>query len=74
MNALRSLLPLLRIALRLHRDRTDRVLPVPQLKASGSRLRLEFPPTWLDEHPLTRADLERESRLLEAFGIVLDSR
>ncbi|MEM6673660.1 MAG: Ppx/GppA phosphatase family protein [Planctomycetota bacterium] len=72
LQSLRCLLPLLRISLRLHRDRTDRELPMPKLRASGSRFRLTFPDGWLDAHPLTRADLEQESRQLDAFGIVLD--
>ena len=71
-HALRCLLPLLRIALRLRRDRTARELPSPQLSASGSRFLLEFPPGWLDEHPLTRADLDEEARQLDAFGVVLE--
>ncbi len=74
LDTMRCLLPLLRIALRLHRDRTDRALPLPKLKASGSRLRLKFAEGWLDEHPLTHADLQSESKQLEAFGIVLDVR
>ncbi|MEM6571564.1 MAG: Ppx/GppA phosphatase family protein [Planctomycetota bacterium] len=74
MHAMRCMLPILRIALRLHRDRTDRALPTPELRASGSRFRLAFPDGWLDDHPLTRADLERESKQLDAFGIVLESR
>jgi len=72
LHALRCLLTLLRVALRLRRDRTSRDLPGIKLKVSGSRYRLRFPSGWLDEHPLTRADLERESRQLGAFGLVLE--
>lgn len=72
LHALRCLLSLLRIALRLRRDRTPRELPPMTLKASGSRLRLKLAGDWLEEHPLTRADLEQESRQLGAFGIVLE--
>ena len=43
-----------------------------RLAASGSRYRLRFPKGWLDDHPLTRADLAQESDQLEAFGVVLD--
>ncbi|MEM9379460.1 MAG: Ppx/GppA phosphatase family protein [Planctomycetota bacterium] len=74
LHAMRCLLPILRIALRLHRDRTERIPPTPELRASGSRFRLSFSDGWLDEHPLTRADLERESKQLDAFGVVLDAR
>lgn len=71
-HALRCLLPLLRIALRLRRDRTDKELPKPKLTASGSRLQLAFPSDWLEAHPLTATDLEDEVQQLGAFGIVLD--
>lgn len=71
-HALRCLLTLLRIGLRLRRDRTAREIPPVRLVASGSRYRLCFPEGWLDEHPLTRADLVQESDQLEAFGVVLD--
>ena len=72
LHALRCLLALLRIALRLRRDRTERSLPKVRVRASGSRYRVGFPDGWLDDHPLTRADLEEESRQLDAFGIVLE--
>lgn len=71
MHALRCLLPLLRVALRLRRDRTDVQLPPIELRASGSRLHLKFPDGWLLTHPLTTADLVREAQQLDAFGIVL---
>lgn len=72
LHVLRALLALLRIALRLRRDRTNRDLPLIELKASGSRYKLGFPEGWLDAHPLTCADLEQEARQLDAFGIVLE--
>ncbi|MEM8709377.1 MAG: Ppx/GppA phosphatase family protein [Planctomycetota bacterium] len=71
LHALRCLLPLLRVALRLRRDRTNRELPELHLRASGSRFHLTFSDGWLKEHPLTSADLEREAQQLDAFGIVL---
>ena len=71
LHAMRCMLPLLRVALRLRRDRTNRVLPKLKLRSSGSRFHLTFPDGWLDEHPLTTADLARESEQLGAFGIVL---
>ena len=72
LHALRCLLTLLRIALRLRRDRTQRTLPDIRITASGSRYRLTCPEDWLVEHPLTRADLEEESKQLGAFGVVLE--
>lgn len=71
-HALRCLITILRIGLRLRRDRTAREIPEVRLTASGSRYRLRFPKGWLEEHPLTRADLVQESDQLEAFGVVLE--
>jgi exopolyphosphatase/guanosine-5'-triphosphate,3'-diphosphate pyrophosphatase len=36
------------------------------------RLELRFPAGWLDEHPLTRADLEAEARYLKKAGFRLE--
>jgi exopolyphosphatase/guanosine-5'-triphosphate,3'-diphosphate pyrophosphatase len=74
MLAMRSLLPPFRLALCLHRDRSARDPVLPELRYSGSRVRLSFPPGWLDEHPLTRTDLEEERSLLAPMGIVLEVR
>lgn len=41
------------------------------VKATRQGLRLVFPPGWLDTHPLTRADLEREKDYLKAAGVKL---
>lgn len=71
-HVMRCLLTLLRVALRLRRDRTARRIPEVGIKASGSRYRLTFPDDWLERHPLTRADLVQEARQLEAFGVVLE--
>ena len=71
-HALRCLITILRIGLRLRRDRTAREIPEVRLTASGSRYRLRLPKGWLEEHPLTRADLVQESDQLEAFGVVLE--
>lgn len=63
---------LLRLAALLHRSRSEDPLPEFDLEAGKKRLALRLPPGWLDEHPLTRADLERETRYLAQLGIVLD--
>jgi len=65
------LVALLRLAVRLHRGRRSAVVPAIQVRAREGRIRLRFPDGWLDEHPLTRADLEDESALLERIGIEL---
>jgi exopolyphosphatase/guanosine-5'-triphosphate,3'-diphosphate pyrophosphatase len=61
---------LLRIAVLLHRSRTE--LPVPELKlvmTRDDRVGLVFPADWLEENPLTVADLELEQSYLAAIGI-----
>lgn len=76
--SLRKLLPryaaLLRLAVRLHRSRSDR--PLPALRASVPKarqptFRLAFPAGWLAEHPLTAADLAREQGYMAEMGMVL---
>lgn len=69
--AMRAMLPLLRIGLRLRRDRTARTIPHVELEATRKRFKLRFPEGWLDEHPLTRADLDREANHLTALGVEL---
>lgn len=61
----------LRLAARLHRSRRPEPLPALKLSAEGPRLRLAFPAGWLDEHPLTRADLDNEASYLAAVGLEL---
>lgn len=56
---------LLRLAVVLHRGRSRQPLPELHLVVNGGRLSLGFPPGWLDEHPLTRADLETEAAYLK---------
>ncbi len=65
---------ILRLAVRLHRSRGAN--PVPELRfATGkNQLALAFPTGFLDDHPLTRADLEDEAEQLRAVGIDLDVR
>jgi exopolyphosphatase/guanosine-5'-triphosphate,3'-diphosphate pyrophosphatase len=60
----RRLAVLLRLAVVLHRNRSPEPLPELAVTADGDRLHLDFPAGWLDEHPLTRADLEQEAAFL----------
>ncbi|WP_319381003.1 exopolyphosphatase [Thiomicrorhabdus sp.] len=61
----------LRLAVRIHRGR-DSGLPDPVLVIKETnRLELEFDDHWLEEHPLTRMDLEVEVKRLEAAGFTL---
>ncbi len=66
------LLPLLRLALRMRRDRSDRPIQTPTLAAEGSHFTLQFSPGWLDRNPLTRADLDRERRHLASLDLTLE--
>ena len=61
----------LRIATLLHRNRSRIKLPPLQLHIDGKTLRLSFPPGWLEQQPLTQADLEQEADYLKAIGIRL---
>jgi exopolyphosphatase / guanosine-5'-triphosphate,3'-diphosphate pyrophosphatase len=58
------LIVLLRLAVLLHRGRSDKALPNIELAAKGRTLELRFPPRWLNEHPLTVADLQLEIEFL----------
>ena len=62
---------LLRLAVVLNRSRADDFLPGVAALAQGEVLSVAFPPGWLDEHPLTRADLEQEQAYLAAADIAL---
>jgi len=63
---------LLRVAVLLHRERVARPLPPLHLTGRPRSLRVRFPAGWLDAHPLTRIDLEREAAHAERLGIRLD--
>ncbi|HVU04125.1 MAG TPA: exopolyphosphatase [Polyangiaceae bacterium] len=60
---------LLRLAVLLHRSRTD----IPDVTVVPSRRALEvsFPQGWLDAHPLTQADLAEEAEFLKEGGFEL---
>ena len=55
---------LLRLAVRLHRGRAD-TPPDVQLAVKGQKIKLRLPANFLDEHPLTRVDLEAERKRLQ---------
>jgi len=65
---------LLRLAVLLHRNRSDAPIPPIGLEVSGNSLSLTFDREWLEANPLTVADLERERGYLRrvkyklAFG------
>lgn len=62
---------LLRIAVLLHRGRTDQTLPEINLTVSKKNIELHFPKNWLDDHSMTLADLIKEISYLDAAGYKL---
>lgn len=65
------LIVLLRLAVLLHRGRSTVPLPEIKLAARTRALEVKFPARWLDDHPLTLADLEQEAEFLKAAGFKL---
>jgi len=65
------LIVLLRLAVLLHRGRSTVALPKIGLTAKGRSLELSFPRGWLEDHPLTAADLENEVEQLKSTGFRL---
>ena len=55
----------------LHRGRGQVDVPDVELSADGDALSVQFESGWLDAHPLTRADLEKEQGVLKAGGAEL---
>ncbi len=62
---------LLRIAVLLHRGRSDQALPEITISVSNKNINLCFPDGWLDEHSMTLADLLKEINYLDAAGYKL---
>lgn len=67
----RWLIVLLRLAVLLHRGRSDAALPAIALEAKGRALTVRFPSRWLRDHALTAADLRGEIELLRSMGVRL---
>jgi exopolyphosphatase/guanosine-5'-triphosphate,3'-diphosphate pyrophosphatase len=63
---------LLRLAVLLHRSRSERRAPRLRLRAEKNALGVRFPDGWLARHPLTHADLDEERSLLGDVGFRLD--
>lgn len=63
------LVVLLRLAVLLNRSRApDQEMPV-SIAARSSKITLRYPPGWLHDNPLTRADLASERRFLKIIGM-----
>ena len=65
------LIVLFRLAVLLHRGRSPTALPAIELTATPRSLEVNFPPRWLQEHPLTSADLQQEVDYRRASGFRL---
>ncbi|MDH5357987.1 MAG: exopolyphosphatase [Gammaproteobacteria bacterium] len=62
---------LLRLAMVFNRGRSEQTDTVVKLKVTNSGLWLTLPEDWLNEHPLTAADLLQEADYLKAIDIKL---
>lgn len=62
---------LLRLAVVLHRSRSNSSLPEMRISVSKNRVNLDFPSDWLNKHPLTFVDLSTEEGFLQVADIKL---
>ena len=70
--AVRRLCVLLRLAVLMHRGRSESAKPQPRLQVREEDVCLTFPDGWLARHPLTRLELEEEAARLAAAGFTLE--
>lgn len=63
---------LLRMAAIFHRGKIKDGLPVITVKAEDKKIKLTLPSKWINDHPLTQADLETEQRHLGDIGYQLE--
>jgi exopolyphosphatase/guanosine-5'-triphosphate,3'-diphosphate pyrophosphatase len=62
---------LLRLAVLLHRGRTDEQVPDISIQVDQSKVTLRFAENWLERHLLTKADLKKECQVLKDAGFSL---
>lgn len=67
----KRLVVLLRLGVLLHRTRSIELPDSLNAAAKGAIIELFFPADWLDQHPLTKADLQEERKRLSNGGIEL---
>ena len=67
----RKLAVVLRLAVRTHRNRSVKPEPDLSIRVSKSSVHVQFPDEWFETHPLTVADLKKESRYLLSLGFHL---
>ncbi|MHB8536332.1 MAG: Ppx/GppA phosphatase family protein, partial [Sulfuricaulis sp.] len=65
------LVVLLRLAVLLHRGRSDTLLPAFRLTVGKHAIEVRFPRGWLNKNPLTRADLALEADYLKSARMQL---
>ncbi|WP_201314872.1 Ppx/GppA phosphatase family protein [Dyella sp. EPa41] len=68
----RYITALLRLAVLFRRARRAESLPRMQLGATSHRMRLLVPSSWLEQHPLSEADLEQEQVPMNELGLLLE--
>ncbi|WP_339804685.1 exopolyphosphatase [uncultured Marinobacter sp.] len=73
-NRLRRLCVLVRLAVLLQHARNHETPPPITARAKDNTLNLNFDPAWLNERPLTVADLDNEKDYLGKQGITLNIR
>jgi exopolyphosphatase/guanosine-5'-triphosphate,3'-diphosphate pyrophosphatase len=62
---------LLRLAVTLHRSRTDDPTPQLKVRVTPKRIALGLSTSWLEAHPLTALDLSQEVDYLKALPVEL---
>ncbi len=60
---------ILRIAILINRDRVPKELPDINIQGDDGNLKFQFDEKWLEEHPLTGAELEQEQSYLKVLKI-----
>ncbi len=68
----RYITALLRLAVLFRRARRAESLPQMQLAATSQRMRLTLPSAWLEQHPLSEADLDQEQAPMNDLGLLLE--
>lgn len=68
----RLLTLLLRLAVLINRNRSDAPMQPVSIGIRDDTVRVSFDPVWLDNNPLTRADLAREQQLLANWSLKLE--
>jgi exopolyphosphatase/guanosine-5'-triphosphate,3'-diphosphate pyrophosphatase len=66
------LILILRLAVLLNRTRAADDMPVMRADVLGETLRVRFPAGWLEQHPLSLADLRQEAAFLKRSPVKLD--